>query len=118
MEKTTYGVKKEILKYPETAVAVSVALDRDAFATIAGANDGVVPAGTILNFDLKNRTVKAVPSTVDAAAVGVLRHDTVLTGKDADGAAAIIHGFINLDKIPAEPTAAQETALRHIAFMR
>ena len=118
MEKTTYGVSKEILKYPETAVAVSVVLDRDAFATIAGANDGVVPAGTILNFDLKNRATKAVPSTGDAAAVGVLRHDTKLSAKEADGAAAVIQGFIDLDKIPTAPTAAQETALRQITFMR
>lgn len=118
MEKTTYGVAKEILKYPETAVAVSVVLDRTAFATIAGANDGVVPAGTIIHFDLKNRATKAEPSTVDKAAVGVLRHDTKLASKEADGAAAVIHGFIDLAKIPTAPTEVQETALKQITFLR
>lgn len=118
MKKTTYGGTKEILKYPELCAAVSVVLDRTEFATIANGNGGVVPAGTLVHFDLKNRATKAVPAAVDKAAVGVLRHDTKLDSKEADGAAAVIHGFVDLDKIPAAPTEAQETELKHVTFMR
>lgn len=118
MQKQTYGVNKEILKYPEKAVAVSVELDKTAFATIATANEGIVPAGTIVYFDLKNRSVKATPVGDGKPATGVLRHDTKLAGKDADGTAAVISGFVDLDKIPTAPTAAEETALKHIVFMR
>lgn len=118
MEKTTYGALKEVLKYPETAVATSVVLDKTAFATIANANGGYVPAGTIINFDLTNIAVKAVPSTAEKAATGVLRHDTKLASKEADGAAALIGGVIDLDKLPAAPTEAQATALKQITFIR
>lgn len=118
MEKTTYGSPVEILKYPENYAATSIVLDQTAFATIAAANAGYVPAGTLVNFDLKVRATKAVPATVDKVATGVLRYDVKLVSKEADGAAAIIWGFVDLAKIPTAPTAAQETALKQITFMR
>lgn len=118
MKITNYGgPEKQILKFPENT-AIAVALDATAFASIAAANEGIVPAGTFLHFDLENRAVKAVPSTADAEAVGVLRHDTKLDGKEANAAAAIIHGFIDLTQIPNEPTAAQKTALNLIKFIK
>lgn len=118
MKKTTIGGTKEILKYPELYAATAIVLDRTEFATIASGNGGVVPAGTLVHFDLKNRATKAVPATLEKKAVGVLRHDTVLASKEADGAAAIIHGIVDLDKIPTAPTEAQETELKHVTFMR
>lgn len=118
MQKKTYGSTKEILKYPELCAAVSVVLDRTTFETVAGANNGVVPAGTLVNFDLKDRTVKAKPADESNPAVGVLRYDVELASKEADGAAAVIHGFVDLSKIPTAPTEAQETELKHVTFMR
>lgn len=118
MKITNYGgPEKQILKFPDNT-AVAVALDPVAFKTIADANGGVVPAGTFLHFDLENRATKAEPSTVDKAAVGVLRHDTKLDGKEANAAAAIIHGFIDLTQIPTAPTAEQKTALNLIKFIK
>ena len=118
MEKKTYGSAKEILKYPELCAATSVVLDRTAFAAVADANGGVVPAGTFVNFDLKDRAVKATPADESNPAVGVLRYDVVLASKEADGAAAVFNGIVDLAKLPVEPTAAQETELRNIIFMR
>lgn len=118
MEKTSYGSPIEILKYPENYAATSIVLDRTEFTTIAGSNGGVVPAGTLVNFDLKDRAVKAVPATVDKVATGVLRYDVKLASKESDGAAAIIWGFIDLEKIPTPPTEEEEAALKHITFMR
>lgn len=119
MKKTTYaGPQKEILLYPEGAYARPVILDRTAFATVANANGGVVPAGTIVYFDLENRAVKAQPVGENKPATGVLRHDVVLADHEAEQAAAIIHGIINLDKLPAAPTATDKTALKHIIFAR
>lgn len=108
MEKTTYGTKKEILKYPEKAIAVAVTLDRTAFTSVVV--EGEIPAGTLVHFDLKNRATKGIPAAADKLAVGVLRHDTKVTGHDADSAAVIIEGYIDLAKVTA-PAAEQETAL-------
>lgn len=118
MEKKSYSSPVEIVKYPDLCAALSVVLDRTAFATIASANEGFVPGGTLVHFDLKDRSVKAIPATVTDVATGVLRYDVKLMSKEADGAAAIIHGFIDLEKIPTAPTADEEIALHHITFMR
>lgn len=118
MEKKTYGSPVEILKYPENYAATSIVLDQTAFTAIATANEGYVPAGTLVHFDLKDRAVKAVPATPEKVATGVLRYDVKLASKEADGAAAIIQGFIDLAKIKTAPTAEEETALKLIVFMR
>lgn len=115
MEIKHYSAQKKIVKFAAHCVSPAVALDRAAFAALAV--DGVVPAGTFVQFDLKNRATKATPAT-EANITGVLRYDVKLTGKDADHAAAIIEGYVDLDQIPVAPTAAQEAALRKITFMR
>ena len=118
MKVETFGSKKEIVKYPDLCAAVGVVLDTTAFATIAAANGGDVPAGTFVHFDLDNRATKAVPASDTKVAVGVLRYDVKLDSKEANAAAAIIHGFVDLDKIPAAPTAAQRESLPHVTFLR
>ena len=64
--------------------------------------DGVIKAGTI------------IPSN-DSSAEGVLLHDVVLD-KNPNGA-IVTHGTIVTAKLPEEPTAAAETALKGVVFL-
>lgn len=118
MKVETFGSKKEIVKFPDLCADVAVVLDTTAFAAVAAANEGVVPAGTFVYMDLENRATKALPADGTNAAVGVLRYDVKLDSKEANAAAAIIHGFVDLNKIPVAPTAAQRETLPHVTFLR
>lgn len=114
MEKQVYGTTKEILKYPENYAAVSVELDGAAFTAV----DGVIPAGTFVSFDLENRQAKGVPASETAEATGVLRYDVKANSKEVQGAAVVIEGYVNLDRIPTAPTAAQVEQMNKITFLR
>lgn len=113
---TTYGNKKEILKFPDHYVSVAVTVDS---AGVAANSNGkkIVPAGTILGGGfLEDDTVKAVKVN-DATAQGVLFNDTDVTEGPAPGA-ALIHGFIAIDKLPEKPSEEAVSALKQITFLK
>lgn len=112
---TTYGNKKEILKFPDHYVNVAVTVDDAGVTAVNGKK--VVPAGTVLGGGfLANGTAKAVKAN-DATAEGVLFNDTDVTYGPAPGA-ALIHGFIATEKLPEEPSAEAISALKQITFLK
>lgn len=114
---TDYGNTKEILKYPDHHVSVTATVDDTG---VVANSDGrkVVPAGTILGGGfLTDRSKKAVTSTADTKAEGVLRYDADVTHGPAV-VAVVIHGFVDLSKLPDEPTVEQVAALNQITFFK
>lgn len=114
---TNYSNTKEILKYPDHHVSTTVTVDDTG---INANSDGkkIVPAGTIVGGGfLEDRTKLAVASSDTVPAEGVLRYDVDVTYGPAVGA-AVLHGFVDLSKLPAEPTDAQKTALTQITFLK
>jgi hypothetical protein len=108
--------KKEILKFPDHYVALAVTVD-DAGVTAGADGKKIVPAGTILGGGfLASETAKAVKTNATGAQ-GVLFYDVDVTYGPAAGA-AIIHGFIDLDKLPEAPAAAAVTELNMIKFIK
>lgn len=79
-----------------------VAIEYDCSALTGLATNGIVKAGTI------------VPAN-NATAKGVLLYDVDLNGNP--NGAIVIHGFINMDKIPIEPTSEAISALAGVAFL-
>lgn len=113
---TTYTNKKEILKFPDHYVNVAVTVS-DTGVAANGDGKKIVPAGTILGGGfLASESVPAV-KTNGAGAEGVLFNDTDVTFGPAPGA-ALIHGFIALDKLPEAPAAEAVTALKQITFLK
>jgi hypothetical protein len=116
---TTYGNRKEILKFPDHYVNVAVTVDNTGITANADGRK-IVPAGTILgNGVLQDPTKlakKAVTTTGVSNAEGVLFEDTDVTYGPASGAMTI-HGFVDLAKIPAAPTEEEITALKQITFI-
>ncbi|ASS76824.1 hypothetical protein CIG75_19010 [Tumebacillus algifaecis] len=120
-----YTNKKEILKFPDHYVAVAVTID-DAGVTADASGKKIVPAGTILGggvlADPSKLAKKATTTTgVDPApdttnAEGVLLNDVDVTYGPASGA-MLIHGFVDLNKIPTAPTALEKDALKQITFI-
>ena len=114
---TSYTSPTEILKFPEHHISVAVTVDNTG---IVANSEGkkIVPAGTIVGGGfLANRATKAKASTTEIAAEGVLRYDVDVTHGAAPGA-VVIHGFVDSNKIPTQPTAAQITALKQITFLK
>lgn len=113
---TTYTNKKEITKFADHYVNVAVTVS-DAGVTANGEGKKIVPAGTILGGGfLADKSVLAVKTNA-AGAEGVLFNDTDVTYGPAPGA-AMIHGFVNLDKLPEAPVAEAVTALKQITFLK
>lgn len=113
---TTYTNKKEILKFPDHYVNVAVTVSDTGVAANAEGKK-IVPAGTILGGGfLASESVQAVKTNA-AGAEGVLFNDTDVTHGPAPGA-ALIHGFIALDKLPEAPAAEAVTALKQITFLK
>lgn len=79
-----------------------VAVPYDCTALSALATNGVIPAGTV------------IPAN-DATAFGVLLHDVTLA--ENPNGTVVVDGFINVDKLPAAPSAAAIVALTKITFM-
>lgn len=114
-EETTFTNKKEILKFPDHYVNVAVTVSDAGVTSVNGKK--IVPAGTILGGGfLADESVLAVESNA-AGAEGVLFNDTDVTHGPAPGA-ALIHGFIDLDKLPEAPVAEAVTALKQITFLK
>lgn len=113
---TTYGNTKGILKFPDHYVNLAITVSD---ATIVAGPDGkkIVPAGTIIGGGfLASDTVKAVKAN-GTTAEGVLFHDVDVTYGSAPGA-ALIHGFVALDKLPEVPDPLAIAALKQITFVK
>lgn len=125
---TDYGNKKEILKFPDHYVALGVMVDD---AGIAANSDGkkIVSAGTIVGGGvLADNTKKVSAKNTQGGATGtagagvdaegVLLNDVDVTYGPSSGA-MIVHGFIDLDKLPTAPVADAVTALKgRILFLK
>lgn len=112
---TTYTNKKEILKFPDHYVNVAVTVSDAGVTAVNGKK--IVPAGTILGGGFLADESKLAVKTNAAGAEGVLFNDTDVTLGPAPGA-ALIHGFIDLDKLPEAPAAEAVTALKQITFLK
>ncbi|MED1790330.1 hypothetical protein P4V47_23175 [Brevibacillus laterosporus] len=117
---TNYSNKKEILKFPDHYVALAVTVD-DTGITANGEGKKIVPAGTILGGGVladSSKVAKKAKTTADKSdADGVLLNDTDVTYGPASGA-MVIHGFIDLNKIPNAPDVAETAALKQITFLK
>lgn len=112
---TTYSNKKGILKFPDHYVNVAVTVSDAGVTAVDGKK--IVPAGTILGGGfLASESVLAV-KTNDEGAEGVLFNDVDVTYGSAPGA-ALIHGFVALDKLPEAPTAEAIEDLKQITFLK
>ena len=126
--------QKSIIKFPDHYVAMAVTLDESAIGLTADSEGKkILKAGTIIggsgstNTILGNTAILAnvnnsdVATTVAHAAVdaeGVLLADVDLTYGDASGT-MLIHGFVDLNKLPEAPLAAAITALKgRITFLK
>lgn len=113
---TDYASGKEILKYPDHHVSMTATFDDTGITTNADGKK-IVPAGTIVGGGmLADRSVK-VKEANDATAVGVSRYDVDVTYGPAVGA-VVIHGFVDLAKLPEPPSAEAIGALKQITFMK
>ncbi|MGE7984923.1 hypothetical protein [Lysinibacillus fusiformis] len=113
---TDYASGKEILKYPDHHVSMTATFD-DIGITENADGKKIVPAGTIVGGGmLSDRSVKA-KSANDATAEGVSRYDVDVTYGPAVGA-VVIHGFVDLAKLPVQPSAEAIAALKQITFMK
>lgn len=112
---TSYGNRKEILKFPDHYVNLAVTV---ASAGVTADADGkkIVPAGTIMGGGVIADPTKLVVKSNDANAEGVLFYDVDVTYGPAPGA-LLIHGFPDLAKLPEAPAAAAITALKQITFI-
>lgn len=128
---TTYTNSKEILKF-DHYVAIGITID-DAGITANADGKKIVPAGTIIGgtgganailansatLATKHNTQGVATSTAGAGvdAEGVLLTDVDVTYGDASGT-MIIHGFIDLSKLPEVPSADAVAALKNrIVFL-
>lgn len=120
MKETTYGNTKSIVKFPDHYVNVAVTVDN---AGVAANLEGrkIVPAGTILGGGILASTSvkakKAVTTTGTSNAEGLLFYDVDVTDGPKPGA-MLIHGFVDLAKIPTAPTAEEIAALKQITFLK
>ncbi|MGG3662526.1 hypothetical protein [Bacillus gobiensis] len=118
----TFTNKSEILKFPDHYVNVSVTVNDEGVEANAEGKK-IIPAGTIIGGGFldnpSTQAVKAATSGTPAVsnAEGVLFNDVDVTHGPAPGA-ALIHGFIDSTKIPAEPTVEEKAALKQITFLK
>lgn len=112
--------RKEILKFPDHYVNLAVTVDDEGIVANAEGKK-IVPAGTIIGngilTDLTKKAKKAVTTTGVSNAEGVLFTDVDVTYGPAAGA-MLIHGFIDIAKLPTAPTPEEITALKQIGFLK
>ena len=102
-ETENYGSEKTILAFPDHYVAMPQYFEKGSSLAVEENGRKIIKGGTIY------------PSN-DANAVGVVFQDLDVTNGDANGA-VILHGFININRIPVAPTTAAMTALNNITFL-
>lgn len=112
--------RKEILKFPDHYVNLAVTVDDTGIVANAEGKK-IVPAGTIIGngilTDQTKKAKKAVTTTGVSNAEGVLFTDVDVTYGPAAGA-MLIHGFIDLAKIPTAPAVEEIAALKQITFLK
>ncbi|MEK5089051.1 hypothetical protein MKY98_19300 [Paenibacillus sp. FSL M8-0228] len=117
---TKYGNKKVITKFPDHYVNLAITVD-DTGITANADGKKIVPAGTIIGNGILNDITKlgkkAVTTTGVSNAEGVLFEDVDVTYGPASGA-LMIHGFVDLTKIPTAPAPEEITALKQITFLK
>lgn len=115
---TEYGNRTEILKFPDHYVALAVSVD-DTGVEPNEHGKKIIPAGTIVGggvlLDPNAKVTEKNSATDGADAEGVLLNDVDVTYGPAPGA-MVIHGFIDLNKIPKEPDATVD--LPNIMFLK
>lgn len=99
----SYGGTKEIRKHTHSVEIPFMVTSTTTGVQTNEAGEKYIPAGTIL------------PSN-DTNAVGVVLNDTVVQYGDC-ACSLVIHGFIDLTKLPTAPAAAAKTALKLITFL-
>lgn len=116
----TYANRKTILKFPDHYVNLAVTVDDTGIVANAEGKK-IVAAGTIIGNgilqDQSKKAIKATTTTGVSNAEGVLFYDVDVTYGPAPGA-LMIHGFVDLAKIPVAPTAEEVAALKQITFLR
>jgi len=130
---TTYTNINEILKFADHYVSIPVMVDDAGIVANADGNK-IVLAGTIVggmggaNTILVNVTTLATKHNTQSGATttagagvdaeGILLNDVDVTFGDATGA-MLIHGFVDLNKLPEAPTADAIAALKsRIIFLK
>jgi len=111
---TDYGNRKEILKFPDHYVNLAITVSDTGVTAVNGKK--IVPAGTILGGGVIADPTKQAVKINAAGAEGVLINDVDVTYGPAPGA-LLIHGFIDLAKLPEAPVDAAVTALKQITFI-
>ncbi|MDU2066628.1 MAG: hypothetical protein E6713_17555 [Sporomusaceae bacterium] len=117
---TDYLNTKTVLKFPDHVVSIAVTMD-DTGVTANADGKKIVPCGTIIGgIGGKALADDTLPVGLqnDTDAEGVLLNDVDVTYGPASGA-MVIHGFIDLGKLPTAPDPAAVTALAgRIVFMK
>lgn len=117
MTKTNYGGEMEILKFSGHSVAIPITIDSSSVTAVGGKK--ILKGGTILGGKagkvMINRDEGVVKKNT-ADAEGVLLWDVDVTDGDAP-ASMVIHGFVNLGKLPENPTVEAIAALKLITFL-
>ncbi len=109
---TDYLNTTTVLKFPDHFVAILVTIDDTGIVADADGKK-IVPAGTVIGGNggktLSDETLLVnVQNAADAE--GVLLNDTDVTYGPASGS-MIIHGFVDIGKLPTAPDPAAVTAL-------
>lgn len=120
----TYTNKTEILKFPDHYVGVAVTVDDEGIVVNADGKK-IVPAGTIVGGKTKSAldnldepVQKKNTQGVDAdKAEGILFSDVDVTYGSAPGT-MIIHGFIDVSKLPEAVAADAVTALKLVKLIK
>lgn len=118
VREVSYANRKTIKKFgtAEGDRAMSVMVS-DVGITANSEGRKIVPAGTLVGGGvLKDSTKVNVSPVNDATTEGILTSDIDVTFGPAS-ADMLIHGIVNLSKLPAAPSAAAETALKLILFI-
>lgn len=101
--------QKSIVKYPDHYVNIAVTVDDTGIVANADGKK-IVPAGTIVGGGfLEDEAVKAVKTNA-LGAEGVLFEDVDVTYGPTAGA-VLVHGFVDLNKLPEAPVADAKNAL-------
>lgn len=112
---TDYGNRKEILKFPDHYVNLAITVDAAGVTPDANGKK-IVPAGTIMGGGVIADASKLAAKSNDEKAEGVLFNDVDVTYGPASGA-LLIHGFVDLAKLPEAPTPEAVAALKQITFI-
>ena len=108
---TEYGTTKEILKYQAHHVAIAAMID-DTGITANADGKKIVPAGTLVTGLGDDVVVLANDDTTQ----GIILSDVDVTHGKAP-CAVVVHGFIDLTKIPEAPEPDAIAALPMIKFL-